>query len=162
MPGSKKVATDPSPRIRSGSSSIKSAVALNASQRIEHPLYGLSRGQLIERADQYCKVHGIDGAEDIRAFRIGSQLAGYPTEWDAIDEITDAEKDLLRTEVEKKWRQPLMLYFIVVSTCSVLVVEAVERVSFANASRSSLLALRHGPRDGYFDDYLERGGRRDV
>jgi hypothetical protein len=101
----------------SSNSGSESAKGLNASQRIAHPLYGLSREQLVERAVQYCKAHGIDEPEDVRAFMLGGQLAGFPTEWDAIDGITNEEKDILRSEIEKKWRQPAMLYFIVFSEC---------------------------------------------
>lgn len=87
----------------------------DASARMENPLGGFSREQVVRLADEFCAKHGFTDDEDLRVFRLGAAIAGNDFQWDTIDGLRDDEKDALRTEVDHKWRaNPKKLYGVIV------------------------------------------------
>ncbi|SPO03412.1 related to myo-inositol transport protein ITR1 [Cephalotrichum gorgonifer] len=85
-----------------------------ASSRLENPLAGLVPEQLQEHADVFCAKHAISDEEDVRAFRLGAQMAGTEGAWESVPGLTDEERSVLKTEKESKWTNPRMLYLVVV------------------------------------------------
>ncbi|KAJ0162239.1 putative metabolite transport protein YwtG [Colletotrichum tanaceti] len=90
---------------------------LEASRKLENPLAGLTPEQLGQKAEDYCREHGIDGEEDIRAFRLGAMIAGNMNKYDTVTELTAQERAALDGETAHKWRNPKMLYGVV-AVCS--------------------------------------------
>lgn len=87
----------------------------DASARMENPLGGFSREQVVRLAEEFCAKHGFTDDEDLRVFRLGAAIAGNDFQWDTIDGLRDDEKDALRTEVDHKWRaNPKKLYGVIV------------------------------------------------
>ncbi|KAI3394298.1 hypothetical protein diail_2945 [Diaporthe ilicicola] len=91
----------------------------DASAKMENPLAGLGREQVMRLSEEFCAQHGFTDEEDIRVFRLGAAIAGNNFQWDTIDGLTDDEKEALRMEVDHKWRaNPKMLYGVIVALCA--------------------------------------------
>ncbi|KAI1388728.1 uncharacterized protein F4822DRAFT_429344 [Hypoxylon trugodes] len=85
-----------------------------ASAKLENPLGGLTPEQLGQRGEEFCAKHGITGEDDIRAFRLGAQIAGNLNKYDAVDGLTAREREVLDREITHKWSNPTMLYAVIV------------------------------------------------
>ncbi|KZL79900.1 mfs sugar transporter [Colletotrichum incanum] len=90
---------------------------LEASRKLENPLAGLTPEQLAQKGEDYCREHGIDDEEDVRAFRLGAMIAGNMNKYDTMAELTAQERAVLDGETTHKWRNPKMLYGVV-AVCS--------------------------------------------
>lgn len=87
---------------------------LEASAKLENPLGGLTPEQLARRGEEFCAKHGLTDEADIRAFRLGAMIAGNMNKYDAIDGLTDREREVLDREITHKWSNPKMLYAVIV------------------------------------------------
>ncbi|EMR61799.1 putative mfs sugar transporter protein [Eutypa lata UCREL1] len=87
---------------------------LEATAKLENPLHGLTAAELAQRGEAFCARHGIEGAADVRAFRLGAVIAGNRNKYDAVGELTDAERGVLDRELTHKWKNPRMLYAVIV------------------------------------------------
>lgn len=94
---------------------------LEASAMLENPLAGYSPDQLAQRGESFCKQHGFADEEDIRAFRLGAMIAGNMNKYDAVDGLTDREREVLGREITHKWSNPSVLY-AVITVCSLCAV----------------------------------------
>jgi len=88
---------------------------LEASKKLANPLSGLSRQKLGAMGEAYARLAGLTSEEDLRAFRLGAMISGDNTEYDAILDLTDREREILLRETTHKWSQPRMLYWVIIS-----------------------------------------------
>lgn len=88
--------------------------------KIANPLGGYNAQQLGDMGEQYCRENQLGTEEDIRAFRLGAQVAKDPLRASEVEGLTEEEKGIFRDEVDHKWRQPKLLYLVIVlcSTCA--------------------------------------------
>lgn len=95
-----------------------------SSSSAAHPLANYSRSQLGQLGEQYARSQqGLTEEDDIRAFRLGAIIAGdmdadndmktLKEKYAGVEGLTEEERAILVDEVEKKWRHPSMLYFLV-------------------------------------------------
>ncbi|KAF4976861.1 hypothetical protein FZEAL_6526 [Fusarium zealandicum] len=98
-----------------------------------HPLAGYSKQQLAQMGEKYARdQQGLTDEADIRAFRLGAIIAGdmdvdddlesLRNKYASVEGLTDEERTTLVDEVEHKWKNPKMLYFLVTicSLCAVV------------------------------------------
>ncbi|KAL2194088.1 hypothetical protein P885DRAFT_71652 [Corynascus similis CBS 632.67] len=91
----------------------------NLEAKIKNPLEGLSRDELMSRVHVFAEEKGL--TEHIDVLRKGALVAQDPENFEAIDgaeTLTQEERDVLRKEVEHKWRLPARLYLTII-TCSI-------------------------------------------
>ncbi|KFY63440.1 hypothetical protein V497_02014 [Pseudogymnoascus sp. VKM F-4516 (FW-969)] len=81
--------------------------------KLANPLGNISREKVADMGEQYCREYGLGEAEDIRAFRIGAQIAKDPNKYGDIEGLTEEEKEVLDNEIKHKWRQPRQLYLVI-------------------------------------------------
>jgi hypothetical protein len=88
--------------------------------KIANPLGAYNAQQLGDMGEQYCRENQLGEEEDIRAFRLGAQVAKDPLRHAEVEGLTDEEKRIFQDEVDHKWRQPMLLYLVIVlcSTCA--------------------------------------------
>ncbi|KAH7149893.1 hypothetical protein B0J13DRAFT_673666 [Dactylonectria estremocensis] len=104
-----------------------------SSSKAAHPLAGYTHQQLAHMGEQYAREHqGLTDEDEIRAFRLGAIIAGdmdaddnvesLREKYVAVEGLTEEERSTLVDEVEHKWRNPKMLYFLVTicSLCAVV------------------------------------------
>ncbi|KAF7563093.1 hypothetical protein G7046_g1032 [Stylonectria norvegica] len=95
-----------------------------SSAKAAHPLAGYTRDQLANMGEQYARDHqGLNDEDEIRAFRLGAIIAGdmdvddnpgsLREKYAQVEGLTDDERHTLVNEVEHKWKNPGMLYFLV-------------------------------------------------
>lgn len=106
--------------------------------RIANPLSGYNAQQLGDLGEQYCRENSLGDEEDIRAFRLGAQVAQDPLKHAQVEGLTDEERRIFQDEVDHKWRQPKLLYLVIVlcSTCA-----AVQGMGMSSAIISLVLGL---------------------
>ena len=88
--------------------------------KIANPLGGYNAQQLGDMGEQYCRENQLGEEEDIRAFRLGALVAKDPLRAGEIEGLTEEERRIFQDEVDHKWRQPKLLYLVIVlcSTCA--------------------------------------------
>lgn len=88
--------------------------------KLANPLGAYNAKQLGDLGEQYCREHALGEDDDIRAFRLGAQVAKDPLNHAQVEGLTDEEKRIFQDEVDHKWRQPKLLYLVIVlcSTCA--------------------------------------------
>ena len=83
---------------------------------IENPLAHLKPEQLLRDVRDFARANNLE--EHVELLKKGAQVAKDPRIFEAIRGITEIEKQALRDEENRRFRQPIALYITVV-TCSV-------------------------------------------
>ncbi len=81
--------------------------------KLANPLGGYSMSSLGDMGEQYCRENCLGEDDDIRAFRLGAQVAKDPLNFQQVAGLTDAEKQVFADEITHKWRQPKKLYLVI-------------------------------------------------
>jgi hypothetical protein len=99
--------------------------------KIANPLGGYNAQQLGDMGEQYCRENQLGEDDDIRAFRLGAQVAKDPLRAAEVEGLTEEERRIFQDEVDHRWRQPKLLYLVIVlsSTCA-----AVQGMGMLNSS----------------------------
>ncbi len=88
----------------------------NLTARIENPLAGISRDQLMRDVDAFAQKYTLtDIVPDLRK---GALVAQNPIDFDSMPELDADDKASLEYEILHKWRQPWQLYLTVI-VCSI-------------------------------------------
>ncbi|CAM1509478.1 Fc.00g032170.m01.CDS01 [Cosmosporella sp. VM-42] len=103
------------------------------STKAAHPLAGYTHEQLAQMGEKYAREHqGLTEEDEIRAFRLGAVIAGdmdmdddlqsLRDKYSRVEGLDEDERRTLVNEVEHKWKNPKMLYFLVTicSLCAVV------------------------------------------
>lgn len=118
------------PDRRASVASRKASVAA----KLRNPLTGMSEEDCIADVDQWCEEKGL--SEHQAVFRKGALLARVNQRSDGfeyLDAISEEEKAALREEVEKRWSQPFMLYFLVVLCAGSAIVQGMDQTAVNGA-----------------------------
>ncbi|KAI4100081.1 MAG: hypothetical protein L6R37_005679 [Teloschistes peruensis] len=83
---------------------------------VENPLAHLTPEQLQHDVRSFARTTGLEEYQAL--LEKGAWIAKDPRHWDAIPGVTDAEKQSLRDERSRRFRQPLALYLTII-ICSV-------------------------------------------
>ena len=83
---------------------------------IENPLAHLKPEQLLRDVRDFARANNLE--EHVELLKKGAQVAKDPRFFEAIRGITEIEKQALRDEENRRFRQPIALYITIV-TCSV-------------------------------------------
>lgn len=98
--------------------------------KLANPLGSISREKVADMGEQYCREYGLGEAEDIRAFRIGAQIAKDPNKYGEIEGLTEEEREVLDNELKHKWRQPKQLYLVILLCSLCAAVQGMGELSF--------------------------------
>ncbi|AEO67862.1 0aee102a-6c78-4519-849c-70092b746bbd [Thermothielavioides terrestris] len=91
----------------------------NLEARIKNPLEGIPRDELMSRVDAFAQEKGL--TEHVALLRKGALVAQDPNAFEDItgpEALDEEEKEVLRNEIQHKWRLPLRLY-LTIFTCSI-------------------------------------------
>lgn len=84
-----------------------------ANLKLANPLGHLNWDDLGDMGEQYCRENCLGEADDIRAFRLGAQVAKDPLNFQRVAGLTEEEKATFADEIAHKWRQPKKLYLVI-------------------------------------------------
>ncbi|CAG5184730.1 uncharacterized protein ALTATR162_LOCUS11054 [Alternaria atra] len=102
--------------------------------KLRNPLAGLTEEQVIADVDAWCVEKGLH--EDQEAFRKGALIARVGQRDDGfeyVNQLSTEEKDLLRHEINHRWSQPFMLYFLVVLCAGSAIVQGMDQTAVNGA-----------------------------
>ena len=105
--------------------------------KLRNPLAGLSEEQVIANVDAWCVEKGLQ--EHQEAFRKGALIARVGQREDGfeyVSQLSAEEKDLLRYEINHRWSQPFMLYFLVVLCAGSAIVQGMDQTAVNGAQVS--------------------------
>lgn len=84
-------------------------------RKLKNPLEGLTEDEVIADVDRFVESRGMQEHRD--TFRKGGLVARVQYEQSGFEKIgllNDGDKQILRDEVNHKWRHPFRLYFLCV------------------------------------------------
>ncbi|KAI8301891.1 hypothetical protein K4K61_008420 [Colletotrichum sp. SAR11_59] len=80
---------------------------------LRNPLVGLSHDELIKDVDTFTDKYGLtEYKEEFRKGALVAQASNRPDAFETITALNEEEKAMLRREVNHRWDQPFMLYFL--------------------------------------------------
>ncbi|KAJ5010864.1 MFS myo-inositol transporter [Colletotrichum sp. SAR 10_99] len=80
---------------------------------LRNPLVGLSHDELIKDVDTFTDKYGLTKyKEEFRKGALVAQASNRPDGFETITALNEEEKAMLRREVNHRWDQPFMLYFL--------------------------------------------------
>lgn len=112
----------------------------SVSAKLRNPLIGMSEEDCIADVDQWCEDKGLQQHQAV--FRKGALLARVSQRADGfeyLDILSEEEKAGLREEIEKRWSQPFMLYFLVVLCAGSAIVQGMDQTA-VNGAQVRVLA----------------------
>ena len=101
-------------------------VPKDTNEKLSNPLTGLTHEQLMADGELFAREHGLGHLTE--EFKKGALVAQDPLAFETLPLLTEEDREALRHEIDHKWDQPRMLYYLVV-LCSVAA--AVQGVRFS-------------------------------
>ncbi len=87
--------------------------------RLANPLAGYSHAELADMGEAWARRHIVRPYDDdIAAFRLGAVCAQDSTRSSSVAGLSERDRDILRDEFMRRWKQPCLLY-ILIAVCSV-------------------------------------------
>ncbi|KAF4622132.1 hypothetical protein D9613_009095 [Agrocybe pediades] len=87
-------------------------LANNVQARIQNPLYGISREDLLRRVEKFTEEKGLGDKFEI--FKKGAILAQNPKDFEDMPELSEEDKEVIRRETTHRWSQSRDLYLTVI------------------------------------------------
>lgn len=103
---------------------------------LRNPLTGMSEGDVIRDVDAFVDARGL--AEHREVFRKGALLARVNQRQDgfeSVTQLTEEDKEVLRYEINHRWHQPFMLYFLVVLCAGSAIVQGMDQTAVNGAQQ---------------------------
>jgi len=94
------------------------------SAKLENPLSGFSTHELVQQAQDFCQAHGLN--DQLENFKRGALLAADPQDLDRIPGITQEERQFIEWESTRRWKQPMMMYFIAIISSMAAIVQGMD------------------------------------
>lgn len=106
--------------------------------KLRNPLSGMTEEAVIQDVDAFVEARGLQNHRE--AFRKGGLLARVSqrspeTGFQRISALSDEEKSWLQEENDHKWRQPFMLYFLVVLCAGSAIVQGMDQTAVNGAQQ---------------------------
>lgn len=123
--------------------------------KLRNPLAGLSEQQVLADVEAWCTEKGLQS--ELEAFRKGALIARIGQREDGfeyVDALSTEEKDVLRHEINHRWSQPFMLYFLVVLCAGSAIVQGMDQTAVNGAQVSpSFFYSRSFGADGFLQEF---------
>ncbi|KAI7934263.1 hypothetical protein MJO29_016513, partial [Puccinia striiformis f. sp. tritici] len=94
------------------------------SAKLENPLSGFSAQELVQQAVEFCQANGLN--DEVENFKRGAILAADPEDLNRIPGISDEERQFIEWESTRRWKQPMMMYFIAVISSMAAIVQGMD------------------------------------
>ncbi|KIJ94154.1 hypothetical protein K443DRAFT_110897 [Laccaria amethystina LaAM-08-1] len=120
-------------------------LANNVQAKIQNPLRGLSRKQLMENVEEFVKEKGLE--DKLGLFKKAALLAQNPKDFEQISGMTVEDMEIIRRETTHRWSQSRELYFTVVICSLAAAVQGWDQTGSngANLSFPQALGINNTP-----------------
>uniref|UniRef100_A0A2D3VAC4 Probable polyol transporter 5 n=1 Tax=Ramularia collo-cygni TaxID=112498 RepID=A0A2D3VAC4_9PEZI len=102
--------------IRKGSIVASIDLNKNLDAKVANPLADVADDDLMADVEHFAETKGLQSELDL--LKKGALVAKDPNNFDALEILSQEEKDALRFEIDHKWKHPWPLYFTIV-VCSI-------------------------------------------
>lgn len=110
--------------------------------KLRNPLIGLSEEQVLRDVDEFVDFRGLqDSRETFRKGALLARVGQRETGFESVSQLSEEEKGLLRDEIAHRWRQPFMLYFLVILCAGSAIVQGMDQTAV------------NGAQQFYFDEF---------
>ena len=109
----------------------------SVSAQLRNPLAGKTETDVLRDVDQFVDEKGLNEFRD--EFQKGALLARVINRqggYEHVPQISEAERDVLRYEQTHRWKQPFMLYFLVVLCAGSAIVQGMDQTAVNGAQVS--------------------------
>lgn len=109
----------------------------SVSAQLRNPLAGKTEADVLRDVDHFVTEKGLDQFRD--DFQKGALLARVVNReggFEHVAQISEQEKDILRYEQTHRWKQPFMLYFLVVLCAGSAIVQGMDQTAVNGAQVS--------------------------
>ncbi|KAF2160183.1 hypothetical protein M409DRAFT_60104 [Zasmidium cellare ATCC 36951] len=103
---------------------------------LRNPLTGMTEGDVIRDVDAFVDARGL--SEHREVFHKGALLARVNQREDgfeSVTQLTEGDKEVLRYEINHRWHQPFMLYFLVILCAGSAIVQGMDQTSVNGAQQ---------------------------
>lgn len=136
-PGSSKDSTDSG--IQHTENTHRASVADGARKasvaaKLRNPLAGMTEQAVLNDVDIWVEEKGLAEHRDV--FRKGALIARVGQRDDGfeyVSQLTEEEKGVLRHEIQHRWSQPFMLYFLVILCAGSAIVQGMDQTAVNGA-----------------------------
>jgi len=97
---------------------------VNTDIKLSNPLRGIPRGQLMSDVEVFAKERGL--THILPDLQKGALLAQDPQAYDRLDDFTEEDRQILRDEVNHKWKQTGTLYYMVIMSSLAAAVQGMD------------------------------------
>ena len=93
-----------------------------------NPLHGIPRARLLADVERFQRDRGLPD-EALPALRKGALVAQHPSRFEELAELDEGEREALREETTRRWKQPRPLYFTIILSSVAAAVQGWDQVS---------------------------------
>ncbi|KAF8521253.1 MFS sugar transporter [Hysterangium stoloniferum] len=104
----------------------------NINARLVNPLTGFTHEELTLQGKDFAKRYELGHYEDV--FVKGAIVAQDPTAFEQLSMLSSDDKDVLRTEITHRWKQPRELYYLVVACSMAAAVQGMDETVINGAN----------------------------
>jgi len=97
--------------------------------------------------EQFASAHGLEDIADLLRKGALAAQSPHPDQIEAIEELDEIEKESLRTEVTRRWKQPTILYFTIILNSIAAAIQGWDQTGSngANLSFPDAFGIDEGP-----------------
>lgn len=106
----------------------------NTNARLANPLGDLTDKECMDNAAAFAQANGLP----VDVFRKGGLLAKRPTKFESMENLSEEDKQKLRDEIKFPYRQPKVLYHLVVACSIAAAVQGMDESVISGAQASVL------------------------
>ncbi|EER23059.1 hypothetical protein D8B26_004356 [Coccidioides posadasii str. Silveira] len=118
---------------------VKEGQENGINNKLRNPLSGMTKDELFRDVETFALEKGLmDVVDDLKK---GALIAQDPKSFELLDELSEAEKELLRREKTHKWNQPFMMYFMTILCAGSAIVQGMDQTAV------------NGAQEFYFDEF---------
>lgn len=109
----------------------------SVSAQLRNPLAGKTESDVLRDVDQFVTEKGLDEfREDFQKGALLARVVNREGGFEHVTQINEEEKEILRYEQTHRWKQPFMLYFLVVLCAGSAIVQGMDQTAVNGAQVS--------------------------
>lgn len=101
------------------------------SAKLKNPLYGIPKEDLMRDVEAFAKEKGLEDITDM--LKKGALVAQDPKRVNEIEELDENERTWFRLEKTHRWKQPWMMYFMIVLCAGSAIVQGMDQTAVNGA-----------------------------
>lgn len=121
----------------------------SVSAQLRNPLAGKTESDVLRDVDLFVTEKGLDEfREDFQKGALLARVVNREGGFEQVTQINEQDKEILRYEQTHRWKQPFMLYFLVVLCAGSAIVQGMDQTA-VNGAQVSWLPVQKGSKSRF-------------